>query len=93
MTCQVTLKFYDNKGASLVMPLNAIQSEANSKDMFVFLYNPKSQTVYRKSIKATAIRNNMAVVRSGLKASDIIATSGVQFLHDEQRVSLFKGSK
>ena len=74
----------------LAVPLAAILVEAE-KTQFVFIYDEKSSTVKKTPIKTLALRENDVLVEPGaLKAGDIIATAGVQFLTDGQKVNLMK---
>lgn len=74
----------------LAVPLAAILVEAE-KTQFVFIYDEKSSTVKKTQIKTLNLRENDVLVEPGtLKAGDIIATAGVQFLTDGQKVNLMK---
>ena len=74
----------------LAVPLAAILVEAE-KTQFVFIYDEQSSTVKKTQIKPLNLRENDVLVESGaLKAGDIIATAGVQFLTDGQKVNLMK---
>ncbi len=64
------------------------------KTSFVFVYDEKSSTVKKIPIKVLNLRENDIIVEPGtLKAGDIIATAGVQFLTDQQKVNLMKEEK
>jgi len=76
--------------AGLAVPLAAILV-GEEKTHFVFIYDEKSSTVKKTQVKALNIRENDVIVEPGaLKAGDIIATAGVQFLADGQKVNLMK---
>jgi multidrug efflux system membrane fusion protein len=61
---------------------------------FVFVYDEKSSTVKKIQIKVLNLRDNDIIVEPGtLKAGDILATAGVQFLTDQQKVNLMKEEK
>ncbi|UCG21503.1 MAG: efflux RND transporter periplasmic adaptor subunit [Deltaproteobacteria bacterium] len=77
----------------LAIPLAAIFVEA-AKTQFVFVYDEKSSTVKKTQIKTLNLRENDVLVEPGaLKAGDIIATAGVQFLVDGQKVNLMEETK
>jgi multidrug efflux system membrane fusion protein len=77
----------------LAVPLAAIIVGAE-KTQFVFIYDEKSSTVKKTQIKALNLRENDVLIEPGaLKAGDIIATAGVQFLTDGQKVNLMKEKK
>jgi len=64
------------------------------KTYFVFIYDEKSSTVKKTQVKTLALRENDVILEPGsLKAGDIIATAGVQFLTDGQKVNLMKEEK
>jgi RND family efflux transporter MFP subunit len=77
----------------LEVPLAAILL-GEEKTHFVFIYDEKSSTVKKTQVKALNIRENDVIVEPGsLKAGDIIATAGVPFLTDGQKVDLMKEEK
>ena len=77
----------------LAVPLAAILVGAE-KTQFVFIYDEQSSTVKKTQIKPLNLRENDVLVEPGvLKAGDIIATAGVQFLTDGQKVNLMKEKK
>ncbi|MEJ2232847.1 MAG: efflux RND transporter periplasmic adaptor subunit [Syntrophobacterales bacterium] len=79
--------------AGLAVSLAAILV-GEEKTHFVFIYDEKSSTVKKTQVKALNIRENDVIVEPGaLKAGDIIATAGVQFLADGQKVNLMKETK
>jgi len=74
----------------LGVPLAALVV-GEEKTYFVFIYDEKSSTVKKTQIKTLDVRENDVLVEPGaLKAGDIIATAGVQFLSDGQKVNLMK---
>jgi multidrug efflux pump subunit AcrA (membrane-fusion protein) len=74
----------------LAVPLAAILVEAE-KTQSVFIYDEKSSTVKKTQVKPLALRENDVIIESGaLQAGYIIATAGVQFLTDGQKVNLMK---
>ncbi len=76
--------------AGLEVPLAAILV-GEEKTHFVFIYDEKSSTVKKTQVKTLALRENDVLIEPGaLKAGDIIATAGVQFLTDGQKVNLMK---
>jgi multidrug efflux system membrane fusion protein len=77
----------------LAVPLAAILV-GEGKTQFVFIYDEQSSTVKKTQIKPLNLRENDVLVEPGtLKAGDIIATAGVQFLTDGQKVNLMKEEK
>ena len=77
----------------LAAPVSAfVVGEGNTS--FVFIYDQQSTTVKKTQVKTVALRENDVIVEPGaLKAGDIIATAGVPFLNDGQKVNLMKEEK
>lgn len=77
----------------LAVPIAALLMGAE-KTTFVFIYDEKSSTVKKTQIKLLNLRDNDVIVEpETLKAGDILATAGVQFLTDGQKVNLMKETK
>ncbi len=77
----------------LAVPIAAILMGAE-KTKFVFIYDEKSSTVKKTQIKVLNLRENDVIIDpETLKAGDILATAGVQFLTDGQKVNLMKETK
>jgi multidrug efflux system membrane fusion protein len=77
----------------LAVPLAAILV-GEGKTQFVFIYDEQTSTVKKTQIKPLNLRENDILIEPGvLKAGDIIATAGVQFLTDGQKVNLMKEEK
>jgi multidrug efflux system membrane fusion protein len=77
----------------LAAPLSAFVV-GEEKAYSVFIYDQQSSTVKKTQVKTVALRENEVIVEPGaLKAGDIIATAGVQFLVDGQKVNLMKEEK
>jgi RND family efflux transporter MFP subunit len=77
----------------LAVPLAAL-TVGEEKTYFVFIYDEKTSTVKKTQVKTLNVRENDVLVEPGaLKAGDIIATAGVQFLTDGQKVNLMKEEK
>lgn len=70
-----------------MIPIAAARAEAGDR-FSVFVYDPASSTVKLRPIRTGGIRDNGIAVFDGLEEGDIIATAGVSFLHDGQRVTL-----
>jgi RND family efflux transporter MFP subunit len=74
-----------------LVPLTVIAPEG-SKDLqgiaTVFRYDDKSATVKKSTIKVGGIRDNRLIVTEGLSTGDVIASAGVSYLVDGQKVKL-----
>ena len=54
----------------------------------LFFYDNETSTVTAKEVDIAGIRENMAIVFEGVKEGDIIASAGVSYLKDGQKVRL-----
>ncbi len=54
----------------------------------LFLFDEETSTVKAKEVDIAGIRENMAIVFEGIKEGDIVASAGVSFLKDGQKVRL-----
>ena len=80
-----------------VVPLSAAIKDGKSGDpagdpsedkMGVFLYDPATQTVKRHEVVVGGIRENSLLIVEGLSPGDLVASAGVSFLKDGQKVKL-----
>ena len=72
----------------IFIPLSAVLSSSDSKTTYVWQYNPESQFVNKTIVEKGNLTNQGLVVTKGLKAGDWIATAGVHFLSEGQKVRL-----
>jgi membrane fusion protein, multidrug efflux system len=75
------------RGLVIKVPPNAIMA-GTGQEMYAFVYDAAKGVVNRRLVQGENIRNNELMISSGLKPGDIIATAGVVYLHDGQKVSL-----
>lgn len=80
-----------------LIPLSAVLSEAigarrvserppegNAAQVYVF--NPETSTVKATPVSVIGVRENMLIVSSGLQQGDLVASAGVTYLYDGQKV-------
>lgn len=82
----------DNEDESYLVPFSALapgESDIAGQG-YVFVFDPQTSTVRRTQIRADAVSDNMAVVKEGISAGDIVAVAGVSFLSDGQEVKLLE---
>ena len=89
MTAEVTLVLGGPAdAASYFVPLSAIAPGDGSGEGFVFVYDPTTSTVRRTLVRSAGpLASNMVAI-SGVNVGDTLATAGVNFLVDGQRVRL-----
>ncbi|GAA6203690.1 efflux RND transporter periplasmic adaptor subunit [Thalassotalea sp. SU-HH00458] len=76
------------QGVTISVPFSALKAGVNQKS-YVFVYDPEKQVVNQRQVQTENILNNIAFLSSGLQNGEIIATAGVAFLRDGQKVTLF----
>ena len=54
----------------------------------VFRYDEESSTVKKRTVTVGGVRDNRLVVTEGIAAGDILASAGVSYLSDGQKVKL-----
>ena len=54
----------------------------------VFVYNEQMSVVEKRTIEVSDVKENMVIVLAGLSAGDKVASAGVSYLRDGQRVKL-----
>jgi RND family efflux transporter MFP subunit len=78
-------------GKGVVVPLGVLVPEGGN-DLehtgSVFVYDAITSTVHRRKITVGGVRDNRIVVTDGLKAGDLVASAGVSYLVENQKVKL-----
>jgi RND family efflux transporter MFP subunit len=93
MTAEVMLRLPQAQtAASYFVPLVAIAPGDRSGEGFVFVYDSVSSTVRRTPVRSARLLASNTVAVTGLNAGDIIASAGVSFLFDSQRVKMMEPS-
>ena len=70
-----------------LLPIAAALVE-NSGQFSVFVFDPGTSTVSKRKIRTGGVRENEIAVLEGLEPGEIVATAGVTFLRDGQKVTL-----
>jgi RND family efflux transporter MFP subunit len=74
-----------------LVPLGVLVPEGGKdigRTAMVFVYDSATSTVRRRKITAGGIRDNQLVVTDGLSAGEIVASAGVSYLVEGQKVKL-----
>lgn len=74
---------------SVMIPLPSLLSEANNQHA-VFIYDESTSTVHKTPVKIQNIYGNKVEIKEGIQSGQIIATAGVQFLADNEKVTLLE---
>ncbi len=97
MAIGASLDFNVTAGSGYELPLQALSlkpfPDENIKpgdpvDSSVFVFDPDSSTVEERPVVVAGVRENMVIVISGLEPGDLVASAGVSFLKDGQKVNL-----
>jgi RND family efflux transporter MFP subunit len=91
MTAETTLLLADDGSKSTyLVPIAAIAPSDKPGEGFVFIFDSESKTIKRTPIKGKGATDNFAHIFEGVKAGDVVATAGVSFLRDGQKVKLLQ---
>lgn len=52
----------------------------------VFIFDPVTSTVSKREVVTAGVRENMIIVIDGLQSGELLASAGVSYLHDGQKV-------
>ena len=74
-------------GPVIKVPVTALSAGLKQK-VYVYVYDQTSQQLTRTEVQTENVLDNEVFISSGLKQGDIIATAGVAFLRDGQKVTL-----
>ena len=78
-------------GSGFLLPLTVLAPEGQ-KDVrgvaSVFIYDDATSTVKKRQVTVGGIRGNDLVVTNGVKVGDLVASAGVSYLVDDEKVKL-----
>src|SRR5450631_578037 len=78
-------------GRGFLLPLSVLAPEGGKELQsagMVFLYDSATSTVKKHTVTVGGVRDNRLVVTKGIAAGDIVASAGVSYLVDGQKVKL-----
>ena len=102
MAIGVSLAFEVPKGNGFPLPLQAFTFKsmpdkpvdpATPADSSVFIYDPDTSTVQERAVQIAGVQENSVIVVSGLEAGERVASAGVSFLKNGQKVKLLDMAK
>ncbi len=89
ITAEVTLLLDEGQDeTAYLIPTGALLAGPDESSGFVFVFDPATSTIKQTAVTFDGVRASSVIVRSGLQTVDIIATAGVSFLLDGQKVIL-----
>ena len=74
-------------GPSIRVPITSLGADIKQKS-YVYVFHPDTQLLEKRYVQTENVINNQVLISSGLKDDEIIATAGIAFLRDGQKVSL-----
>ncbi len=80
-----------NKGIQL--PVSAIYSPADDKKSYVWLINEQSGAVHRQVVTLGKMTSTGVVITDGLKSGEWVATAGVHYLREGQKVKIMQNKE
>ncbi len=102
MAVEIAMEFSVEKGEGFTLPLSVLPFEGeidppeNSNDTGtakIFVYDPETKTVKEREIQIAGVRENSLIAISGLELGERVASAGVSFLRDGQKVKLLPDSE
>ena len=97
MAVEVSIEFTVPKGEGFTLPISVLPFEGeldppeNPNDAgtaTVYVYDPGTETVNQRQISVAGVRENSIIVVGGLELGERVASAGVSFLRDGQKVKL-----
>ena len=74
----------------VIVPLKSIFSSTDAKTTYVWMFNHESRTVTKREVQKGNLIDQGVTITQGLKSGDWIATAGVHFLTEGQKVRLLE---
>lgn len=102
MAVEISMDFQVPMGQGFALPLSILpfdgvldppQNPSDPGYTEVFVYNPQDSTVGRRKITIAGVRENAIIVVDGLEVGERVASAGVSFLRDGQKVKLIPDQK
>jgi len=91
MTSEVTLMVQGDVISGFLIPMAAVMAGEAPGTGVVFKFDVETSTVRKALVTGEGARNNMFIAASGLEAGDIVASAGISFLVDGQKVKRLEG--
>jgi RND family efflux transporter MFP subunit len=89
MTAEVALILGEVGGeVSYLVPISAIAAGDKPGEGYVFVFDPKTDTVKKTEVRGSGVKDNRIFITQGISPGDVIAVAGVSFLRDGQKVKL-----
>lgn len=100
MAIEVSIEFLVPLGEGFSLPLSVLPLDGKidrpeTRDgpgkTQVFVFNEETSTVHRRDVLVAGVRENSIIIVDGLKLGERVASAGVSFLREGQKVKLLDG--
>lgn len=97
MAVEVELEFPLPQSDGFLLPMTTISSDLSTvanpeenrdENFIVYVFDPATGTVNQRQIEVSGVRGNSLIVTNGLTEGEHVASAGVSFLRDGQKVRL-----
>jgi RND family efflux transporter MFP subunit len=92
-SCSITINTPGPSGENpvIAIPVNAVFGDVKTNQKSVWIYNPLTKTVTRKSIELGQLLSNKEVeVKSGLNGGETIVVAGVNHIYEGEKVNILE---
>lgn len=79
----------NHENLGIILPESAIIMDSNGDEQ-VYLFDAETQQVFPHKVTTQLLNSNQSLISSGLKAQDIVCTTGAEFLRKGQHVTLYQ---
>ncbi|MEO0329196.1 MAG: efflux RND transporter periplasmic adaptor subunit [Pseudomonadota bacterium] len=102
MAVEIAMEFSVPRGQGYALPLSVLpfdgkfeppQTPSEPGNTQVFVYNPDDSTVNRRDVTIAGVRENSIIIVDGLELGERVASAGVSFLREGQKVKLLQDTK
>lgn len=95
MTAQITVNIGTSALSAFLVPLSALVAGEQSREAYVYRFVPDDAddslgTVDRVRVRVDGVEGNLVAIKDGVERGDVLASAGVSFLRDGQRVRLLR---
>jgi RND family efflux transporter MFP subunit len=91
MTTESTILLaQEGENSGFLVPISAIAPGDGPEQGYAFIYDPKTQTLKKTHVKGGGPTDSFVSIIEGVKIGDIVASAGVTFLSDGQKVKLMQ---
>ncbi len=97
MAVEVAMDFPVPTGTGFLLPLSILPFDGQLEEhagpdspsnVSIFVFNDADSTVARREVSVGGVKDNNLIVIAGIEAGERVATAGVSFLRDGQKVKL-----